>query len=132
MGDAHCSLNPIHGQGMTVAALQAVTLRECLQRGTTDLARRFFTGSAQTIGNVWARNQPRNGGPRSALSGRHVRACAAERLLRVAYLIDPPARLDDPKLLPRVAAANARQHYSRFGTARRPQLGRSSNTVMPA
>jgi hypothetical protein len=43
-------------------------------------------------------------------------AAVAERLLRVAHLIDPPARLNDPKLLLRVVVANAREQYSRnFG-----------------
>jgi hypothetical protein len=35
---------------MTVAALDAIALRECLRRGGGDLARRYFRASAKKIG----------------------------------------------------------------------------------
>jgi 2-polyprenyl-6-methoxyphenol hydroxylase-like FAD-dependent oxidoreductase len=52
-GDALCSFNPTYGQGMTVAAAQAVALRGCLERGGSDLARRFFSAAAAPIGHAW-------------------------------------------------------------------------------
>ncbi len=39
LGDAACTLNPIYGQGMTVAALEAVALRHHLTDGGPQWAR---------------------------------------------------------------------------------------------
>ncbi len=52
-GDALCSFNPTYGQGMTVAAAQAVALGECLRAGQGDLARRFFAAAAAPIDHAW-------------------------------------------------------------------------------
>lgn len=54
LGDALCNLNPLSGQGMTMAALQARALRDCLRESDTDLARRFYRAAAEHIGPVWA------------------------------------------------------------------------------
>lgn len=53
-GDAVCALNPVYGQGMTVAALEAVALRDVLRAGSDDLARRFFQAAAKPIGDAWS------------------------------------------------------------------------------
>ena len=53
VGDAVCSFNPIYAQGMTVAALEAMALRDCLSKGTADLPRRFFRASAKPIRQAW-------------------------------------------------------------------------------
>ena len=42
---------------MTMAALQALALRDCLDSGDDGLARRFFASSAQPIAQAWARNR---------------------------------------------------------------------------
>jgi len=52
-GDALCSFNPIYGQGMTVAAMEAETLGECLQKGEIKLARRFFKKASKVIDLSW-------------------------------------------------------------------------------
>jgi 2-polyprenyl-6-methoxyphenol hydroxylase-like FAD-dependent oxidoreductase len=131
VGDAICSFNPIYGQGMTVAALQALALRQCLQRGANDLARRYFRAAAKPIGVAWRfatggdLNLPEVEGPRPLsvrLANRYVdriQAAAesdlavAEQLTRVVAFVDPPSRLLQPHIITRVAAANLRRREGR-------------------
>lgn len=53
VGDALCSFNPVFGQGMTVAALDAEALERSLAKGRHQLARRFFATSAPAIQQAW-------------------------------------------------------------------------------
>jgi hypothetical protein len=53
LGDAVCSFNPIYAQGMSVAALEALTLRRHLQRGTRPQPRRFFGDLARMVDVPW-------------------------------------------------------------------------------
>jgi hypothetical protein len=91
LGDALCSFNPVYGQGMTVAAQQAMLLRECLDAGAADLARRFFARAADVIDTPWDiavgndLRHPKVEGPRPAESALHqlvYRQAAHGRALR--------------------------------------------------
>ncbi|GIW91790.1 MAG: FAD-binding monooxygenase [Pirellulaceae bacterium] len=52
-GDAVCSFNPIYGQGMSVAAMEALDLQHELRRGDVGLWRRFFRRAARSIDIPW-------------------------------------------------------------------------------
>ena len=53
IGDAVCSFNPVYGQGITVAAAQAMTLRRLLAFGAVPSARRYFRAIAAAIDVPW-------------------------------------------------------------------------------
>jgi 2-polyprenyl-6-methoxyphenol hydroxylase-like FAD-dependent oxidoreductase len=53
IGDAIASFNPLYGQGMSVAALEATELSRCLSRGTSRLARRFHRSAAKVVDQAW-------------------------------------------------------------------------------
>jgi 2-polyprenyl-6-methoxyphenol hydroxylase-like FAD-dependent oxidoreductase len=126
-GDAMCSFNPIYGQGMTVAALDAAVLRDCLRCGGTDLPRRYFRASAKPIGVAWQMVAasdlafPGVVGRRSrwmrvttrlvdwALTACESDPVVAVRFFKVNGLIDPPIRLLHPAFVYRVAAVNLRR-----------------------
>jgi len=119
-GDAICSFNPIYGQGMSVAALEAELLGACLGRGVRGLWRRFFAGAAKVIDSPWsiavggdlafeevAGKRTLVGGALSAYVHRLQRAAAADKnaalaFLRVAQLVAPPSSLLSPALAVRV------------------------------
>lgn len=54
LGDAMCSFNPIYGQGMTVAAMEAKALDECLSDGNENLSKRFFNKAGKIIDLPWS------------------------------------------------------------------------------
>lgn len=121
LGDALCHLNPMYGQGMSMAALQALALRDCLEAGIGDLPRRFYMAAAEQILPVWTLNRANDSVPsrtakrrlRSRMQQAALRAATtdiavAERVLRVRGLIDPPARLQDPSLWGRILLVNLR------------------------
>jgi hypothetical protein len=134
IGDALCCLNPIYGQGMTMAALEALALQEYLRDGRDD-PQRFFRAAATHIGPAWAMNQARDraasGEQRHSLRtrlstwamGKALKTAEhdivlTERFMRVAHLVDPPTALQDPALLARVVAGSLRRRALRASTRR--------------
>lgn len=57
IGDAVCSFNPIWGQGMTSAALQAIALRDSLSSNETDWQRAYFDSVARELRSIWWGNR---------------------------------------------------------------------------
>jgi 2-polyprenyl-6-methoxyphenol hydroxylase-like FAD-dependent oxidoreductase len=53
IGDAVCSFNPIYGQGMSVAAMEAKALGECLAAGPENLWPRFYTLARKIVDIPW-------------------------------------------------------------------------------
>jgi hypothetical protein len=53
-GDAVCSLNPLYGQGMTVAAMEAMALDECLRRAHKEARPGFERGFQQAVARAVA------------------------------------------------------------------------------
>lgn len=136
LGDALSAFNPIYGQGITVAALEALALRECLSRGDADLARRFFRRAAKFIDTPWQMavsndlRFPEIPGRRSrvrpvlqAYLHRFHRAARHDPVLSLAFidvlaLRKPPASLLSPRLAWRVLRGNLRSR----GSAQSPVL----------
>ena len=53
IGDALCSFNPVYGQGMTVAAMQAELLARELTAGPVPAPHRWFPGAARLVDAPW-------------------------------------------------------------------------------
>jgi 2-polyprenyl-6-methoxyphenol hydroxylase-like FAD-dependent oxidoreductase len=119
-GDAICSFNPIYGQGMSSAALQAVALNSALETPNGDLAQCFFTEAGKVIDGPWDiaagadLRMPETIGPRSRFvdlinwyvsrlhKTAHSDAAASHSFIRVAQLLDPPAAIMSPKIAFRI------------------------------
>lgn len=126
VGDALCTFNPVYGQGMTVAALEALLLRQHLAATTTPAPRTFFADAARLLDAPWEvaaggdlahpRAEGRRG-PMVRISNAYlarVQAAATrdaqvtEAFLRVAGLIDPPLAIMRPSVMWRVLRRGGR------------------------
>ncbi len=130
VGEAVASLNPMHAQGMTVAALEALALRSTLRGGRRQLAKRFFSTSAKPIDSAWQlavradRTMPSDVVPGArplplravnAYVGSYQKAAEhdpamALQLLKVTGLAEPSRKLFTPTSLGRVVARRLRRN----------------------
>lgn len=127
LGDAVCALNPIYGQGISVTALQAIRLDQCLQDrvldNNTGMAKAFQREAAHVIETPWlmatgedARWPATEGGQPALwtrLMHRYLDAVTAlattdpvidQRLAEVAHLIKPATALFHPRVALHVVA----------------------------
>jgi 2-polyprenyl-6-methoxyphenol hydroxylase-like FAD-dependent oxidoreductase len=125
--DSISGFNPVYGQGMTVAALEADILDRYLERGTIGLFRRFMDGASPVIDAAWklacSGDLPyfmdAAAMPRSMrfitwyMSQVHQ---AAERdaevavaFAKVVHLMAPASSMLAPRIVARVARENLRQ-----------------------
>ena len=123
IGDAFCSFNPLYGQGMTCAALQAGALDRALERhgaATVEMARDYFRAAAETLATPWQFavgfdfNYPETTGARPRgikLSNWYVRRItkASKRdpdltriFFAVQHLLAPPSMLFKPAMVAKV------------------------------
>jgi len=123
LGDAVCAFNPVYGQGMTTAALGALTLQKTLRekRGLRGLSRRFQRRLGKVIKAPWLLatgedyRYPATEGHGATLMTKfmhrymnHVIALATQSvtvrhvLLRAFSMMIPPTALFHPRVLFRV------------------------------
>lgn len=127
IGDAICSFNPIYGQGMTCAALEALALRRLLRRhgtaATARFVRAYHKAAAGLLKTPWSfaaggdlrwpqTTGPRSGGNRllNGYTARVLSASVTDNEVRrvftaVQHLLLPPAALLRPSVVRRVLRA---------------------------
>jgi 2-polyprenyl-6-methoxyphenol hydroxylase-like FAD-dependent oxidoreductase len=139
IGDAICRFNPIYGQGMTVAAMEARILRSLLRMRshTRDplaaLGQAFFASARPLIEAAWSMSaipdlvHPKTRGERPddlqdmlEFGAGLLRLAAADpeihkRMIRVRHLMDPPSVLRTPDVMRRVEMEMADARYVLHG-----------------
>ncbi|PEG51865.1 2-polyprenyl-6-methoxyphenol hydroxylase-like oxidoreductase [Mycolicibacterium diernhoferi] len=127
IGDAVCSLNPVYGQGMTSAALQARVLHKTVaETGAEEVGRAYFRAAAKRIAPLWQGNRlndfavtPVDGWARwpqrvfNAYTTRFMAVASFDRVLTETFLrvlqgVDSGPALVTPGRVARVAAGTRR------------------------
>jgi 2-polyprenyl-6-methoxyphenol hydroxylase-like FAD-dependent oxidoreductase len=123
LGDAICSFNPVYGQGMTVAVLEAVELQKVLRKGSRKFAQNFFARAAKIVDAPWSMaagndlRMPDVPGKRTVI-GRFLHWYLAKLNMAARYdmsavmafqraknLLAPPQSLLKPQLMAKVLSA---------------------------
>lgn len=146
VGDSMCSFNPVYGQGMSVAALEAITLRRHLAKGGPISSRRFLRDIAAVVKVPWEMaansdlNFPEVEGRRTAkvrllnsYIGLVQRAATedarvTEAFMRVAGLLDPPQSLMSPRAMRKVLGSSVLGSRAR----QRPSSHQSPSAQSPS
>lgn len=128
-GDAFCSFNPVYGQGMTCAAMEAVALGRLLDRygsASGAMVREFYREAARVIAVPWrfavgadfgypetVGPRPRGMGLLNRYSTRLQRTAQRDPVVRrtftaVQQLVQPPGALFAPGIVARVMKGGPR------------------------
>jgi hypothetical protein len=144
VGDAVASFNPIYGQGMSVAALEALTLRRHLEHGAAPQPRRWFGDLARVVDVPWdiavggdlvfpgvqGRRRLKVRLVNAYIARLHAAAAhdadLASAFMRVAGLVAPPQSLLRPGVALRVLRASPRQAAGSHGRLQHRDAARAS------
>lgn len=126
-GDALCRFNPVYGQGMSVAALEAIALGRTMADGDDRVGDRFFRSAAKVVDDVWRMATgadlalPEVDGRRgvdvrlvNAYMRRLIAAAGQDPVLTTAFMravsmLDRPRLLFRPAIATRVLRSRARR-----------------------
>ena len=141
-GDALCSFNPIYGQGMTVATLEAVALGESLAQEQDGLARNFLARASKIIDVSWNTtvgndlSYPEVEGPRNPMvrfinwyMGKVHMAAHQDSQVSIAFLklinmLAPPPSILHPSIVWRVIKGNLRLEKEKEEVGERTDFAR--------
>jgi 2-polyprenyl-6-methoxyphenol hydroxylase-like FAD-dependent oxidoreductase len=134
LGDAACSFNPIYGQGMACAALQAQALGKTVREvgvRSDELPRRFHRRAARIIDAPWAIAvgadflHPKTVGPKArgtdlanryvlrVVKASHTSVELAKSFNLVLNLVEPTSALARPSVVARVLASSVPGRHRR-------------------
>jgi hypothetical protein len=147
-GDALCSFNPIYGQGMTVAAMEAEALSASLSKNRNQPAQDFFAKTSKIIDASWNTavgsdlSFPQIEGPRTPLVrflnwyidkvhvAAHQDAQVSIAFLKVINMTAPPPSMLHPRIVWRVIKGNLRPGQRKLTTNEIEGLPQSKSVVV--